>query len=191
MCLPGEVPGGFAREHDLWRKKLPLCDIVLCLIWGRLAYLDSSLLPCCFLFQSVGFLLCSALFLCRLLAGHGVWYTRLGSCWFFWCGDAQPVVKQHRHWSECLLSHKLLDVSTNTHRGHALLSLRSAGGSGFYLSPYLTQVYFLNLDIGGRNVSHPYQALGWRPLLKLPLSHLVLSPLSPPQPPQVGFDFVA
>lgn len=52
--------------------------IVLCLMQRRLACLDLALLPWYFLLQSVGFLLCLALFLWRLLASHGVECAHLG-----------------------------------------------------------------------------------------------------------------
>lgn len=61
--------------------------IVFCFMQRRLVCLNSSVLPWYFLFQSVGFLLCLALFLCMLLTGQGVWCTHFGSCWLLWCGD--------------------------------------------------------------------------------------------------------
>ena len=47
---------------------------MLCIIQGRLACLDCSLLLWYFLFQSVGFLLCLVLYLWGLLTGHvSIW----------------------------------------------------------------------------------------------------------------------
>lgn len=67
MCVWGSSQVAWL-EYDKRRKKLSL-SIVLCTIQRRLACLDASLLSRDFLFQSVGFLLCLPLFLCRLLTG--------------------------------------------------------------------------------------------------------------------------